>query len=78
MEETKYSFDQISKVTGLSVHRLETRRRICGVAWHPKGYTVAEIKEILIGCPLLERAKINPRAFKALELYDRLTKEGTA
>lgn len=75
MDGTRYSFDQISKVSGIAVYRLEERRRQLGVFWHPKGYTVEEVNRILCGHPLLKRAEINPRAFKALELLDRLTGE---
>ena len=78
MNDTRYSFDQIHTVSGIAVYRLEERRRQLGVSWHPKGYTVGEVNRILCGHPLLERAEINPRAFKALELYDRLTKGGLA
>ena len=72
MDETRYTFDQISKVSGIAVYRLEERRRMLAVMWHPKGYGLKEIKKILCGHPLLERAAINPRACKALELWDRL------
>lgn len=78
MEETRYSFDQIAKVTGLRMSDLENRRRFSRVNWHAKGYMLNEIKTILDSYPLLNRAEINPRAYKALELYDRLTKEGSA
>ena len=76
--DTRYRFDQISKVSGIAVYRLEERRRQMGVDWDAKGYTLAEVKKILCGHPLIERSTINPRAYKALELYDRLTKEGSA
>ena len=75
MDGTRYSFDQISKVSGIAVYRLEARRRQLRVDWHPKGYTVEEVKKILCGASLLERDKINPRAYKALELWARLNAE---
>ena len=75
MNDTRYSFDQIHTVSGIAVYRLEERRRQLGVSWHPKGYTVEEVNRILCGHPLLEREKINPRAYKALELHERLTEE---
>ena len=78
MSGTRYSFEQISKVSGITVYRLEERRRQLGVEWHPKGYTVEEVTRILCWHPLLEREKINPRAYKALELHDRLTEEAQA
>ena len=70
--ETRYSFDQISKVSGIAVYRLEERRRQLRVDWHPKGYTLEEVKKILCGHPLCERSMITPRAYKALELWDKL------
>ena len=73
MDGTRYMFDQISKVSGIAVYRLKERRRQLGVDWHPKGYSLKEVKKILCGHPLLERAAINPRAYKALELWDKLS-----
>ncbi len=75
MDGTRYRFDQISKGNGIAVCRLEERRRQLSVDWHPKGYTVEEVKKILCGASLLERDKINPRAYKALELWARLNAE---
>jgi len=72
---TRYRWEQISKVTGLPVHRLEEKRRFTRVDWNANGYTVDEVRAILMGAPLLPREQINPRAFKALELWDRLAEE---
>lgn len=74
MEETRYSFDQISKVSGIDVYVLERKRRASSMAWQPKGYTVEEIKQMLGSAPLLRREEINPRAYKALVLWEQLTK----
>lgn len=75
MNETRYSFDQISKVCGIPDYQLERRRRELGMVWQPKGYTVEEVKQMLGGVRLPSREKINPRAYKALALWERLTKE---
>ncbi len=71
-EETRYTFDQIGRVTGLPMNTLEYFRKNRNLWWHPKGYTLEEVRKMLHGYPLVERESINPRAYKALELYDRL------
>lgn len=76
MDETRYSFDQISKASGIERYLLEERRKQAGVPWHAKGYTVEEVIEILQGATLWEYAMINPRAYKAQELWDKLNLQG--
>ena len=78
MEEPRYTAAQIALVAGTDPAYIMELRRLHLVEWHQKGYTLEEVRSILKGYPLLERAEINPRAFKALELYDRLTKGGPA
>lgn len=73
--ESRYLFDTISKVCDIPVYRLEARRRLFNLNWHPKGYTLEEVQRLLMGVTLRTRDEINPRAYKALELLDRLTKE---
>ena len=77
MNEPRYTFAQIALVSGTDPAYIAELRRQRMVEWQ-QSYTLDQVKAILKGYPLLERAEINPRAFKALELYDRLTKGGGA
>lgn len=77
MNEPRYTFAQIALVSGTDPAYIAELRRQRMVEWQ-QSYTLDQVKAILKGYPLLERAEINPRAFKALELYDRLTKGGPA
>ena len=74
MNEPRYTFAQIALVSGTDPAFIAELRRQRMVEWQ-QSYTLDQVKAILKGYPLLERAEINPRAFKALELYDRLTEE---
>lgn len=71
MDETRYSFEVLDKVSVYPVDFMERRRRNLGISWHPKGYTLEEARAIL-GGSIKPRNKINPRAYKALELWDKL------
>ena len=77
MNEPRYTFAQVAMVSGTDPAYIAELRRQRMVEWQ-QSYTLDQVKAILKGYPLLERAEINPRAFKALELYDRLTKGGPA
>ena len=71
MDETRYTLAQAALATGLDVMALNERRKN-KLEWRQKGYTLAEIKVLVAGHPLKPRDQINPRAYKALELWDRL------
>ena len=71
MEETRYTLAQAALATGLDVMTLNERRKD-KLKWRQKGYTLDEIKVFVAGHPLKPRDQINPRAYKALELWDRL------
>lgn len=78
-EETRYTFEQISRATGVSVQRLEERRRSLGLTWHPKGYTLSEVEQMVSGCALpLEHDMVGCRSKKAAELYRLLLGGGAA
>lgn len=75
IQEKRYSFAQISKVVGEDVQTLEKWRRNHNVWWHPKGYTVQEVRQIIGSPPLMEREAVeNFRSPKAKELYAMLKK----
>ena len=71
MEETRYRFDVLEKVSVCDKQFLEQRRRTLGIEWRANGYTLDECKKIL-GSSVKPRKQINPRAYKALELWARL------
>ena len=71
MDETRYTLAQAALATGLDVMALNDRRKD-KLEWRQKGYTLDEIKVLVAGHPLKPRDQINPRAYKALELWDRL------
>ena len=73
MNEPRYTFAQIALVSGTDPAYIAELRRQRMVEWQ-QSYTLDQVKAILKGIPLLEREKINPRAYKALDLLDRLTK----
>lgn len=75
MMEKRYTIEQISKAVGMNKETVE-RLRKWRVGWSQRGYTLEEVKTILKGYPPLPREAISPRAWKALELRDRLEKEG--
>ena len=77
MNEPRYTFAQIALVSGTDPAYIAELRRQRMVEWQ-QSYTLDQVKAILKGIPLLEREKINPRAYKALELLDRLTEEAQA
>lgn len=77
MNEPRYTFAQIALVSGTDPAYIAELRRQRMVEWQ-QSYTLDQVKAILKGIPLLEREKINPRAYKALELLDRLTEEAPA
>ena len=72
MNETRYTLAQAALISGTDPATLNDIRRIRLIDWRQKGYTLDEIRTILAGHPLLPRDQINPRAYKALELWDRL------
>lgn len=76
MALSRYSFQLISKVTGIPVYRLEERRRVKGMDWN-RDYDLDGVRQIIGDMPLVPRESINPRAHRALELWDALneTKE---
>lgn len=77
MNETRYTVAQMALITGTDPAYIASLRRQRMVEWQ-QSYTLEQVKAILNGIPLLEREKINPRAYKALELHDlyaRLAKE---
>ena len=78
MNEPRYTAAQIALVAGTDPAYIMELRRLHLVEWRQKGYTLEEVRAILKGIPLLEREKINPRAYKALDLLDRLTEEAQA
>ena len=71
MDETRYTLAQAALASGLDVMALNERRKD-KLEWRQKGYTLDEIKTLVAGHPLKPRDQINPRAYKALELWDRL------
>ena len=77
MNEPRYTFAQIALVSGTDPAYIAELRRQRMVEWQ-QSYTLDQVKAILKGIPLLEREKINPRAYKALELHERLTEEAQA
>lgn len=77
MNEPRYTFAQIALVSGTDPAYIAELRRQRMVEWQ-QSYTLDQVKATLKGIPLLEREKINPRAYKALELLDRLTEEAQA
>ena len=77
MNEPRYTFAQIALVSGTDPAYIAELRRQRMVEWQ-LSYTLDQVKAILKGIPLLEREKINPRAYKALELHERLTEEAQA
>ena len=77
MNEPRYTFAQIALVSGTDPAFIAELRRQRMVEWQ-QSYTLDQVKAILKGIPLLEREKINPRAYKALELLDRMTEEAKA
>ena len=77
MNEPRYTFAQIAMVAGTDPAFIAELRRQRMVEWQ-QSYTLDQVKAILKGIPLLEREKINPRAYKALELLDRMTEEAKA
>lgn len=74
MNETRYTLAQAAMATGLDVMTLAERRKD-KMEWRQKGYTLDEIKTLVDGHPLKPRDQINPRAYKALELWARLNAE---
>ena len=74
MNETRYTVAQMALITGTDPAYIASLRRQRMVEWQ-QSYTLEQVKAILNGIPLLEREKINPRAYKALELHARLAKE---
>ena len=77
MNEPRYTFAQIALVSGTDPAYIAELRRQRMVEWQ-QSYSLDQVKAILKGIPLLEREKINPRAYKALELHERLTEEAQA
>ena len=74
MDETRYTLAQAALATGLDVMTLNERRKD-KLGWRQKGYTLEEIRILVAGHPLKPRDQINPRAYKALELWARLNAE---
>lgn len=72
MDETRYTLAQAALISGLDPETLNDIRRIRLIDWRRQGYTLGEIRTILAGYPLKPRDQINPRAYKALELWARL------
>ena len=72
MDETRYTLAQAAIVSGLWPTDLNERRKLKIIPWRQHGYTLDEIRTILGGHHLKPRDQINPRAYKALELWDRL------
>lgn len=71
--QPRYSFAQIAKVVGVDVQTLERWRRTRAVWWHPKGYTLEEVRVIIGMHPLLEQEAIeNCRSAKAKALWQLL------
>ena len=71
MDDTLYSFALMEKISVYPKQFLEQRRKDLGIDWRQTGYTLDECKKIL-GKSVKPRNEINPRAFKALELWARL------
>lgn len=69
----KYSFLQMTLITGIPTQQLEQRRRLLSVPWSSQGYTLEEVKQIL-GKNVTYRtpAEIGSRAKKSLELLNLL------
>ena len=73
MDETLYSFQQISRACGLSVQRLERSRYTVGLRWHPKGYTLEQVMLMIRGIPLPDRRELaGCRSQKTLVLYNMI------
>jgi len=68
---SRYSFQLMSKVTGIPVYRLEARRRQEGMTWE-RDYDLDGVRQIIGDAQLVPRESINPRAKRALELWDAL------
>lgn len=76
MDDVRYSFEQISRVTGIEVYRLESKRRQAGLAWHPKGFLLDEVRKMIRGCGLVDPEVIaKTRSEKSKELYRLLSEE---
>ena len=71
---SRYSFQLMSKVTGIPVYRLEERRRVKGMDWN-RDYDLDGVRQIIGDAPLVPRESINPRAKRALELWDALNEK---
>lgn len=76
MDDVRYSFEQISRATGIKVYILEKWRGYKGIVWHPKGYTLAEVRKMISSCGLVDPEVIaKTRSKKAKELYRLLSEE---
>ena len=76
MDDMRYSFEQISRATGINVYSLEIWRGYKGIVWHPKGYTLAEVRKMISSCGLVDPEVIaKTRSKKAKELYRLLSEE---
>lgn len=68
---SRYSFQLMEKVTGIPVYRLEARRRQEDMTWE-RDYDLEGVRQIIGDAQLVPRESINPRAHRALELWDAL------
>jgi len=71
---SRYSFEVISKVIGVPGHLLQQSRRNKGMTWN-RDYDLDGVRQIIGDMPLVPRESINPRAHRALELWDALNEK---
>lgn len=71
---SRYSFEVISKVIGVPGHLLQQSRRNKGMTWE-RDYDLDGVRQIIGNMPLVPRESINPRAHRALELWDALNEK---
>ena len=74
MALSRYSFLLMEKVTGIPVYRLEERRWQEGMTWN-RDYDLDGVRQIIGDAQLVPRECINPRAHRALELWDALNEK---
>ena len=73
MDEERWSFSQIALATGLDQQCLQRLRRVRGLEWQPKGYTLAQIRSM--GCEALPVIAVGRRSKKAQRLRALLAGE---
>ena len=76
MDEEKYSFQQISRASGMDVQTLERNRRNMGMIWDPKGYTLAQVERMTRGCALPTEKDLAGGRSNKVRVLNNLLREG--